>query len=104
MYKYILNYYDLWCIFYNGLNLFHKHMFWLHIGKIHMEMLTTGPMCRYASDLLPLMRVMALEEGSKKLNIDSDSLDIKRFVIKLEIGSLSKAYPNTVFQSLLSKT
>ena len=36
-----------------------------------MPLLATGPMCRYASDLEPELRVMAGPEGVAKLQLDT---------------------------------
>ena len=36
-----------------------------------MDLLATGPMCRYASDLIPCLKVMAGSEGVAKLRLDT---------------------------------
>ncbi|GFN87654.1 fatty-acid amide hydrolase 2-a [Plakobranchus ocellatus] len=42
-----------------------------------LPLLQTGPMCRYASDLIPELRAMAGEEGAAKLQLDT-KVDLSR--------------------------
>ena len=49
-------------------------------GDIHDIFLTTGPMCRYASDLVPMIKVMGEPEKVVQLNLD-DKVDLKKLRI-----------------------
>ena len=35
-----------------------------------VDLLTSGPMCRYADDLLPLLKIFAGPESSKRVKLD----------------------------------
>lgn len=54
-----------------------------------MELLTTGPMCRYATDLLPLLKVMSGPEAKlAKLDQKVDVMKIRFFTMFDDGGSL----------------
>ena len=44
--------------------------------------LSTGPICRYASDLIPMLSIMAGEEFAKEMNLHSE-VDLNRMQLKV---------------------
>ena len=45
--------------------------------------LSTGPLCRYAADLLPILKLIVLPEHSTKLRLDEQVMTVARVVYKI---------------------
>lgn len=50
-------------------------------------MLSTGPMCRYACDLKPMLKVMAIREKLPALRLD-EPIDVKKLKIYYQESDL----------------
>ena len=55
----------------------------LYPGSTHyIRHATTGPLCRYSEDLIPLLKVIAGEENTEVLNLDVP-VDFSSFKLKV---------------------
>ena len=46
------------------------------------EYLFTGPLCRFAGDIIPMLKIMAGESNSKALNLDTP-VDLKQIYLRV---------------------